>query len=361
MDMQRIWILMGKEIRLGATNFMSIYVLVMPVVLSLLVALVFGDLFARTPRLGVFDAGGNATLVQTMIDHPSLKSSVYDSEVALEGAVGRGTVEIGLSLSKGFADALESGAAAAHLTVYRWGEAGTRSILLLESVIARTMVEGSGRAFDQLPVSVNVTQLGQANTVSWSQRLLPLILIMSIVLSGLFIPASSLVEEKQKGTLVALATTPTSLLDVYLAKTLLGLVLSGIMAVIILGLNGAFTGQLGLLFLVLALGGLMSSVLGVILGSVSRDMEIFMGIIKVLGLVLYAPGLLEIFPQVPEWTSRIFPTYYVMHPLLEVSQNAARFADIALDLAILVVFIAVLLFVLARVIQQQQERLALEG
>ncbi len=112
----------------------------------------------------------------------------------------------------------------------------------------------------------------------------------------------------------------------------------------------------------IALGGLMSSVLGVILGSVSRDMETFMGIIKVLGLVLYAPGLLELFPRIPAWIGRVFPTYYVMNPLLEISQNAAHFTDIALDLAISsVAFIAVLLFVLTRVIQQQQEKLALEG
>ena len=361
MDMQRIWILMGKEVRLGATNFMSIYVFVTPVVLSLLITLVFGDLFARTPRLGIYDAGGNEALVQTLIDHPSIKTSSYSSEAGLEGAVGRGRVEMGLSLSDDFAANLESGVAEARMKVYRWGEAGVRSLLLLESVIGRTIFEGRGFAFDQLLVSVDATQLGRANVASWSQRLLPLILIMSIVLSGLFIPASALVEEKQKGTLVAITATPTTLLDVYLSKTLLGLVLSGVMAVIILLLNGSFSGQLGLLFLVIALGGLMSSVLGVILGSVSRDMETFLGIIKVLGLVLYAPGILEIFPQVPNWIGRIFPTYYIMNPLLEISQNAAQFADIALDLAILVAIVAILLFALTRVIPKQQEKLALEG
>ena len=59
MDIQRILILLGKEVRLGATNFMSIYVLAMPVIISLLVALVFGDLIAQTPRLGIYDAGGS--------------------------------------------------------------------------------------------------------------------------------------------------------------------------------------------------------------------------------------------------------------------------------------------------------------
>ena len=361
MDVQRIWVLMGKEIRLGLTSFMSIYVLVAPVVLSLLVALIFGDLFAQTPRLGIFDAGGNETLVQALASHPSIKTRSYASQAALEAAVGRGSVEVGMSLEAGFTDALRAGDAVARINTYRWGEAGARSLTLIESALARVMVDATGLVFDELPVSVEVVQLGKASTATWSQRLLPLLLIMAIVLSGLFIPSSSLVDEKQKGTLVALTTTPASLLDVYLAKTAVGFLLSGLMALIILALNNAFAGNPGLLLLVIALGGLMSSILGVILGSWSRDMETFMGIIKVLGLVLYAPGILEIFPQVPQWIGRVFPTYYIMNPLLEISRNAARFADIVLDLAILLGFIVILAFVLAREIQRQQQQLALEG
>ena len=362
MDMQRIWILLGKEVRLGATNFMTIYVLVMPAIISLLIALVFGDLLAQTPRLGIFDAGGNERFIQSLIDHPSINTTVYGSDAALQADVARGAAEVGLSLPVGFSEALESDSEAVYFNIYRWGEAGARSLLLLESTFARAFAEGSiGRGLEELPVSVNVEQLGSANTATWSQRLLRLILIMAIVLGGLFIPASSLIEERQQRTLVALTTTPTSLLDVYLSKTLLGFLLSGIMSVLILLLNSAFAGQLGLLLMVIALGALMSSVVGIILGSMAKDMDTFMGIVKALGIVLYAPGILKIFPQVPEWIGRLFPTYYVMNPLLEVSQNGARFADIAVDLAVLAAIIAALLFILSRVIGRQQQQLALES
>lgn len=361
MDLRRIWILMGKEVRLGAASFLSIYVLVMPVVLSLLISLVFGDLFAGTPRLGIFDPGGNEPFIQTFEDHPSINTRFFASDTDLENAVARGAVEVGLSLSEGFADSLQSGSDTAALTIYKWGEAGVRSLLLLEAVFSKAAAEASGFAFDELPVSVEEIQLGKANTATWSQRLLPLILIMAIVLSGLFVPASSLVDEKQKGTLTALTATPASLLDVYLAKTFFGVILSSVMAVVILTLNASLSGQAGLLLLVIILSGLLSSVTGVILGSASRDMETFMGIIKALGLVLYAPGLLRIFPQVPDWIGRIFPTYYIMNPLIEITQNAAGFADVALDLGILAACVAALLFALSRVIRMQQERLALEG
>ena len=61
-----------------------------------------------------------------------------------------------------------------------------RNLLLLDSVVARAMTEGIGTSIDQLPVSVNAEQIGSANAQTWSQRLLPLLLIMSIVLGGSF-------------------------------------------------------------------------------------------------------------------------------------------------------------------------------
>lgn len=361
MDVQRILTLLGKEVRLGATNFMTIYVLVMPVIISLLVALVFGDLLAQTPRLGIYDAGSNGTVTQSLLAHSSINTTIYDSEEALKGAVERGSEEVGLSFPAGFSGALESDGAEVDFTTYRWGEAGVRNLLLLESAVSRTLTENIGGGIEQLPVSVNAEQLGSANVLTWSQRLLPMFLIIAIVLGGLFIPASSLIEERQKRTLVALTTTPTSLLDVYLSKTLTGFIVSGVMGVIILLLNSAFAGHIALLLLVIALGGLMSSVFGIVLGSVSKDMDTFMGIVKVVGILLYAPGIVKLFPGWPQWIGRIFPTYYVMNPLLEVTQNGAGFADIVIDVAVMVVLIAALLFILNSVIGRQQQRLAVEA
>lgn len=176
MDIQRILILLGKEARLGATNFMSIYVLVMPVVLSLLIALVFGDLLAQTPRLGIYDASDSQQFIQPLLDHPSINTTLYGSEDALTRAVERGAEEIGLSLPAGFAEAMRSDSAQVDFTVYRWGEAGVRNLLLLESAVGRAMAEGIGSGIDQLPVGVNAEQLGSANNLTWSQRLLPLLL-----------------------------------------------------------------------------------------------------------------------------------------------------------------------------------------
>ena len=273
--------------------------------------------------------------------------------------VGGGQGEAGVGRPGGLGGALEESAAPVpERHFYTWGEIGVRSAILLDSVVARALVDGTGV---ELPAQVHPIQLGAANTATWAQRLLPLLLVMAVVLGGLFIPASSLVEEKEKGTRIALTTSPTSLLDVYLSKTLLGLLTGAAMALIILALNRAISGQIGLLLTVIALGALMNAVIGSIMGSLSKDMDSFLAMIKAFGLVLYAPGILQIFPQVPEWISRLFPTFYIVNPVLEISQNGAGFADIALELGILVAIVGGLLFVLARIVQRQRKQLLLIG
>ncbi|MDX1665410.1 MAG: ABC transporter permease [Candidatus Promineifilaceae bacterium] len=352
----RIWTLLRKELRQGATSFFFVYSLVVPVVLTLLVALVFGDLFAATPRLGIHDAAAaDSAVTRSLLAHESLDVARYDDEAALRAAVGRGAVEVGVALPADF-DAAVQGGGDVNLTVYRWGEAGVRSLLLLESAVASAAVDALGV---ELPVQVDARQLGSADSAGWSQRLLPLILLMAIMLGGLMIPASSLIEEKQKRTLVALTTTPASLWDVYLAKTLAGFLVSAFMGVAILLLNDALGGQPLLLIAVVALGALMSSAIGILVGSLVDNIDAFMGALKAFGILLFAPGILELFPQAPAWIGRLFPTYYLLNPLLAVSQRGAALADVAGELAVLAAIVGALLLALALVVDRQRERVAL--
>lgn len=354
MSLRRLWILLQKELRQGASNFFFIYSLVVPIVLSLLVALVFGDLFAQTPRLGIYDASGESRLTRSLQAHESINTTIYASDTALQEAVERGAVEVGLSLPADFEQALQ-GEEELNFTAYRWGEAGVSNLLLLESAVGRTMVDVLGV---ELPVGVQSEQLGSADTATWGQRLLPLILLMAIMLGGLLIPASSLIEEKQKRTLVALTTTPTSLLDVYMAKMLVGIVISALMGLVILLLNDALGNRPALLILVVTMGAVMSSAIGIIMGSLVHNVDALLGLLKALGILLFAPGILEMFPQIPQWVGRLFPTYYMLNPLLEVSQKGAALGDIAVDLAILAALVGVLILVLTQVIERQQRRLA---
>ena len=131
------------------------------------------------------------------------------------------------------------------------------------------------------------------------------------------------------------------------------------MGVIILILNSAFGSQPVLLVSTLALGAVAASVFGVLLGSLVNDVNVLLAVIKAGGLILFAPAFIQLIPQVPQWIARLFPTYYLMNPVLEVSQKGAGLGDILGDVTVLLAIIAVMLLLLAFVIERQQKRLAL--
>lgn len=352
MSIRRIGILLLKELRQGATNFFFIYALIAPVLLSLIVALVFGDLFSEMPRLGVYD-GGDSALVTRLLAEDHIQTTVYASEAALRDAVERGVVMAGLVFAPDF-DAALRGEGQRQLTVLYWAEILIRDIAIINSTVDQLVAQTT-----QAPVTIASVQLGDDAVMSWTERLLPVIVMMTIMLGGIMVPAASLVDEKQKRTLSALTITPASLLEVYSAKALIGIALSTLMGLIVLVLNNAFGGQPALLLLVLGLSAVSASVFGVLLGSLVKDINVLLAIVKSGALILMAPALIRMVPDVPQWIGRVFPTYYILNPVLEVSQNNTGLGGVAGDLVVLVAIIGLLVLALVLLFERQQKQLAL--
>jgi len=77
-------------------------------------------------------------------------------------------------------------------------------------------------AGSNVPVEIVTVPLGEPGGLPWTERLLPLVVLMAVFFGGLMIPASSLINEKQKRTLEALNVTPATLGDVFAAKGVMG-------------------------------------------------------------------------------------------------------------------------------------------
>ena len=355
MNPGRIGTLLIKELKLGATNFFFAYALVMPIILSLLVGLVFGDLLTENARMGIYDAGDSG-IATTLSELDYITTTVYASEADLRDSVERGTVSTGVIFPQGFDAALAAGAEP-DLTILNWSESLPKNTAVIMSAIADAL--GQPELQPAQRISIESVQLGDATFVPWADRLLPMIVLMTIIMGGVMVPAASLVDEKQRRTLSALTITPASLLEVYASKALLGMGISILMGLIVLVLNNAFGSQPALLVSVLSLAALASSIFGVLLGSFVRDINVLLAVIKAGGLVLFAPALIQIVPSIPQWIAQLFPTYYMINPVMEVSQNGAGFEVIAGEMAILLAIIGAMIVALALVLERQQKQLAL--
>jgi ABC-2 type transport system permease protein len=111
------------------------------------------------------------------------------------------------------------------------------------------------------------------------------------------------------------------------------------MGIFVLILNQAFGVQPLLLIMVLALGSLLAVSFGLILGAFAKSITSLFATIKLLGIVLFGPAIVFLFPEIPQWVGRIFPTYYIIQPVVEITQRGGTWSDVALEVFILIGFI----------------------
>jgi ABC-2 type transport system permease protein len=337
MSLRRVAILLRKEVVHGSKGFLFIFALVMPVILSLVLSLLFGTLFSGKPTLGIADLG-TSQLVPKAKALDSLIFREYASAPELRNAVGAGAVDMGLVLPSDFDRLMQQGDLAT-LDVYVWGESLLKNRLLLGSTIAVLIREVEGQ---EVPVEIVATTVGEGESIPWEQRILPVIVLMAVLMGGSLVPATSLVEEKQKRTLTAVTLTPTTVGEVLLSKGLLGFGLSLLVALVVLFLNRAFGAQPVLLVGVLALGAIMAAAFGVLLGVLVKDINTLFATVKGIGVFLYAPALVYLFPQIPAWIGRLLPTYYIVAPVVEISQEGGSWPDVAMEMFVLVGLIVLL-------------------
>lgn len=344
MSLRRIGVLLGKDLIWGPKGFIFILAIVVPLVLTLVIQLLVGTYFSGKPSLGVAD-GGQSQLVARLGQVEGLVLRQYESAEALQTAVRNGAVDMGLVLPAGFDQALQVETAVS-VTAYIYGESLLRDRAFLGVTLANQLRDLAGQTS---PVTIVSETLGDGQSMPWEERLMPFVVLMSVILGGTMVPATSLVEEKQKRTITAVTTAATSLEELFVAKGLLGFGLSLFMGVLILILNRAFGTEPLLLVGLLALGAVMAATFGILLGAFAKDINTLFATIKGLGIFLYAPALVYLFPAIPQWIGRIFPTYYIVGPIVKVTLEGAGWADIRLDVVILALLNLALIGVIAYV------------
>lgn len=351
MSLKRVGILLRKELWQGPKSFIFIWGIAGPIAISLVVSLVFGTLFSQEPRLGIADQGGSE-LVALARSVDSIATREYATVTQLKQATENGAVDMGIVLPEGFDDAVSAGEPT-EITAYVWGESLAKNRIVLVVTISDLTRELSGQ---QTPIEIESVTLGDETNIPWSDRLLPLIVLMAVFFAGMTLPATSIITERQEGTLQALVVTPTTLEDVILSKALVGVGLSLCMGVLILVINQAFGAQPLLLVLVLALGSVMAAEVGILLGTLFKDVTTMFAAVKSLGILLFAPVLIYLFPQIPQWVGQLFPTYYIVQPIVDISQQGAGWADISTNVLILgaldVVLAGVAVYLIARLKQR---------
>jgi len=334
MSVSRILSILRKDLVHSPKSFHFIQAVFTPLVCTLMVYLLFGSVLSGKPSVGLVYEG--ETEISELIRKTDfLRLFEYESLDTLKTAVLSGKLDVGIAIPAGFDQDIRK-EKPAQLRSYIWGQSLMKDRAVIFAGLFDVFVELAGK---EVRVDVKTITLGNGEIKPLGERFLPLLVLLAIMMSGLLIPASTLVDEKQRQTLTALTVTPASFEEVVAAKSLLGFIMSFVMGALTLILNNSFGSKPGLLFLTLAMAAIFASAFGALAGVMLKSLIGLTNFGKSLILIIYGPGILSLFPKIPQWIAKLFPTYYIFNPVLEVTQNNAGITDIGIDLIILTILI----------------------
>lgn len=343
-----------KDLRLGPRSPIFLWAIGLPVLMTFLITAVFGSLFAPPPRLAVVDEDASA-VTAALLAEEGIDVTVLDDEADLLAAVEVHDYDAGLVLPAGFDAALAAGEQPP-MEFYVSGSslASTRVILGVTTLAAIRDLAGQSP-----PVEVVVTQLGAEGFVPIEDRLVPLIVFYSVVIAAMFLPAASLVDEREKRTIDAVLVTPTRMSEVLLGKAVLGVVLALLMGLVSLALNDAFGGQPAAMVVFLLVGAVMMAEVGLILGCWARDSNTLFSAIKGGGILIALPAFFFLFPALPQWIPMLVPTYYFLGPIYEIATQGDTLGDHLMEVAVAVAVCVALVPAVRRVGRKAERQSAL--
>ncbi len=325
----RVLTMLGREMKLGPRSPVVLLAVAMPLIMTLVVAAVFGNLLAGEPRLGIADAGDSAvaSAVQAV---DGIRVGGYDSEDEARAAVAAHDVDAVLLLPADTDARLQSGqqVEVAYLVA---GQSLASDRAVLSAALTSAFRQAAG---DDSGVRVTVSIVGDEDYIPIGDRVLPLLVVYALVVAALFVPAASILDERLKGTLNAVLATPATMGQFLLSKAIFAGTLALFMGVVTLLINNAFGEQPAVIVLSLAVGTVMLVELGLLLGMWASDMNTLYTWIKAGGILIVLPGLLALFPNLPQWIAQLAPTYYFLQPIFDSSLNNAGLAEVWQDLAI---------------------------
>ncbi len=313
MSLSRIWAVLRKDLVLGPRSPILLYALVLPVVLTAVFQLAFGSLFEPAPRMAVVDDGGSA-ITATLRNMDGIDLTVLDDAAALTTAVEANDYDAGLVLPAGFDDAVRAGEKPP-LELYISGKsyASNRLILSVTTLDLVRAVDGG-----QPPVQVDLVRSGGAG-LPIEVRLVPILMMYALFIAGTFLPASSMVDERVQGTMTAILVTPTRTCEVLTAKAALGTLMAFLVSIMTLWLNSALGANWPQVLVVVLLGAVFSSLLGLVIGALAKDGAMLFVIVKSSGILLFGPVVFYLFPDWPQWIAQLFPTFWMIDPIWRVA------------------------------------------
>ncbi|MHB8840487.1 MAG: ABC transporter permease [Candidatus Aquicultor sp.] len=272
----------------------------------------------------------------------------------------KGKVDSVLILEKGFAEGFPKRPAA--LTLY-YDPAATRSQMMRGTVGA--ILGGMERGMVKVPPLIKINNKSvQSDQLTYIDFLLPGVLAMSLMNSGLYGVANSMVARREKGVLRRLKLTPMPLSEFIGAGIINQLVVSLLQSVVLIAVGHfAFkvqiTGSLLPLGLVVIIGSLCFITLGFVIGSFAKTSDSAATLGNIIGMpMMFLGGVFFPVDNAPTWIQpliKVLPLKYLADALRSVMVQGQSLGSVQTNLYILLAVTAVLFAVSIKFFRWESE------
>lgn len=332
MSISRIMAIMRKS--LNPRNPYIIFSVLGPLFFAAIFQLVFG-IWQTRPRIAIYE-GGDQAIIAELEGTEAADLLVADSADEVTSLVEEKKADVGVVFTEDTKEKLEAGERTP-VELYVNGESLAKS-----RAIALATITGAVRTLTPGVPQIDFEQvkLGEEKALSLMDMFLPFMVIYIILLGGLMLTASFIVNEKEKRTFAALLVTPATLPEILVAFGMVGIIVSLAMGMILMLLTMGFAQPL-LMLVVFVLGSFLGVEWGLLFGMLSKDQTTLVAYMKAFGIFLIAPALFIVFPSWPQWIARIFPTYYIGNPIFRVAIYGEGWSELGWQVLALAGFVAV--------------------
>ncbi|MGD9143632.1 MAG: ABC transporter permease [Dehalococcoidia bacterium] len=339
MNPRIIGALVSKDLSLFFRKKGILAITVLGLVFYLIIYFVLPDTVSETLKIGVYGPGLPPVFEQ--LPEEGLEVTVVDSEEELKDSVAEGDYIAGIVLPEDLLNKLNSGDQP-EVRLYFTPDAPEE----IETAM-KTLVNEMAYLITGETLNVDITQevLGQdllGTPVSPRDRMRPLIAVMIIFMEMLGL-ANLLTEEVERRTAQALLVTPATVIDVFTAKSIAGIGLAFVQAVLVMIIVGGMNINPILILVALLLGAVLVTGLSFLISAFARDFLSVLAWSVPFLVILFIPALGVLIPGAITGWVKIIPSYYLVDTIHRVANYGSGWGDVWGSLMILLGFAAVII------------------
>ncbi|MCD4774515.1 MAG: ABC transporter permease [Candidatus Aegiribacteria sp.] len=353
MNLRRVRSLISGDLRLGLRSPVILWLLIMPFAITFLLQVVFITLFDPEPRICI-EAPADSEIAIALEKAEGIRLSRAGSPEELVESIENNNADLGLIIENGFDEAVRNDLKP-ELTFFFSGGSLASNRIVAGLLVMDILREMEGR---ESPLEVILQTGDEDEAIPISRKLIPAVVLIVLLITGIFVPAFMIVDEKEHGTMKALLVTPVKMSDILFSKAVLGFTMTIIMCFITLALNGALSGQPLALLATIVAGTVVCNAIGLIYGTLAGDAKTLYTLVKSLNILLAGPILFYLFTGLPQWIAKIFPTYWFIDPLYRITLEGADFSDVYFKLSIALVTGILLGILVVPLSRRMQKKLA---